>query len=205
MAVSGGELYMTKPISAMTEEEKRRLLSTQNGDDEDLYEEEEEEIEVPNQASGWHESTKDRQKFISSLDKKPKRNFIARMINDDDPNTLSKLPKGKKIQSQVPGRLIDPDLMDPEFDINEPVLEHLGASQPAKRDLSWLHSAGRIILWFLHAFLMVGILYFTYYMITLVKSPRITDFAAVGTLLVIISIQISLFSVNSVLGSVIRR
>lgn len=186
----------SKPISAMTDEEKRRLLAGagQQSGVEDLYEDDE-EIDIPPQASGWHESTKDRQKFISSLDNKPKRNFLGRLINDDDPTTLRKLPKNRKIDSGIQH--------DPEFDINEP--EEIMKPVKQGRDLSWLHSAGRIILWFLHAFLMGGILYFTWYMITLVKSPGITDFAAVGTLLVIISIQISLFSVNSVLGSVIQR
>ena len=175
----------------MTDEEKQRLLAIQQ-DTEEVYEEEE-EIDVPNQASGWHESTKDRQKFLSSNENKPKRNFIARLISDDDPTTLRKLPKDRKIQSDVQH--------DPEFDINEPI----EVPEKPKRNFSWLHSAGRIILWVLHAFFMIGTLYFTYYLITLVKSPGITDLATIGTLIIVISIQISLFSVNTFVGTVIRR
>ena len=194
---------MTKPLSAMTDEEKQRLIANQQ-DTEEVYEEEE-EIDVPNQASGWHESTKDRQKFLSSNENKPKRNFIARLISDDDPTTLRKLPKDRIIQSKIdPKTKLDLNVSheyDPAFDINEPI----EVPDKPKRNFSWLHSAGRIILWVLHAFFMIGTLYFTYYLITLVRSPGITDLATIGTLIIVISIQISLFSVNTFVGTVIRR
>jgi hypothetical protein len=196
VAVFGGEFHMIpKPLSAMTEEEKEQLLSGEP-DIEDLLEDDE---VIPAGRPMWHESSRDRQNFASSIDKPPKRNFLSRLISDDDPSTLKKYPKGTKIPSGVVQE-IEPEI---NYDINEPgeVLK----PQKIKKDRSWLRDAGRMVLWIVHAFLMIGILYFTYYAITLVKSPGITDFAAVGTLIVIISIQISLFSVNTFVGTVIRR
>jgi hypothetical protein len=190
---------MTKPLSAMTEDEKRRLLEgEQQIPDEDLLDDE--DLDISGQPSEWHETTKDRTQFLSSLDKKPKRNILSRLISDDDPNTLSKYPQGKKLQSKVPTA---EEEYDPNYDINEPI----DVSKPTKqkRDYGWLRSATRIILWILHAFFMIGILYFTYYMITLVRSPGVLAIADIGTLIIIISIQISLFSVNMFVGSVIRR
>ena len=191
---------MTKPLSAMTDKEKAQLLAGTTGEqvpDNDLLEDEE-DIVVPSQSSVWHDSTKDRQKFLSSLDKKPKRNILSRLISDDDPQTLGKYPKDKKIQSKVPSEDND---FDPDFDINQ----EGAVLVPPKSDRSWLRSAVRIILWVIHAFFMIGVLYFTYYMVTIVRSPGITDFATIGTLILVISIQISLFSANTFVGTVIRR
>jgi hypothetical protein len=53
--------------------------------------------------------------------------------------------------------------------------------------------------------MLAAVLYFTYYMITLVKSPGAIDLALISILAIIISIELSLLSVNVVLGTVIRR
>jgi hypothetical protein len=199
---------MKKPISSMTPEELAELMGDEKTA-EQRYQEDygnEEEIDVPLQDPAWHAAHKPRDQFLSSLDRKPKKGVMS-MLSKDDPNELAKYPKGTKIKSNTGDPVID-NMLDnyhppqPEREEDEVLM---GKTPKPKRDYGFLGDAVRIVMWCLHTLMLAAVLYFTYYMITLVKSPGAIDLALISTLAIIISIELSLLSVNVVLGTVIRR
>jgi hypothetical protein len=174
-----------KPLSSMTEAEKRALLSNEpveevSQEDEDLFEAIEEKLKT--QPPIYQDASKDRQHFLSSIVKKPKKGILG-IFSKDEPNELSKYPKNLgKVEN---------------FDINKPgeVLK------PQKQSKGLLKEILVAIVWVFHLLTVVGSIGLTYYMITLLRGG-VTELPLFA---VIVSIQISLIGVCIVLGGVVRK
>jgi hypothetical protein len=160
------------------------------------------EQEVQSGQPMYQSSTKDRQHFLSSLDKKPKKGILG-MFSKDDPQDLSKYPKPPKAKPEQMRGKVEPVYPEPDYDINNPG----AAIKPQKKrmDTSGLMVYVKAIMWVFHVFLLLGTLYFTYYIVTLMKTPGIVDISGLASLCLIVSVQVSLVAVNLVIGSVLRK
>lgn len=156
----------------------------------------------------WHRTTKDRTIFDQVVTKPPrgKKGKLLSALSVDHP---SDLPKRVAPRDVRPVTLDDDDpLLEPEpeeeFDINEPGINARPARRKRGSRLESLKGSFRIIAWVIHALFMAICLGFTYYLITIVRAG-VVNFEALGTISVIISIQVSLVALNAVIGSVIKR
>jgi hypothetical protein len=195
-----------KPLSQMSDAEKSALLNRVEPDQPEPPQElvdlmEEIDQEVQSGQPMYQSSTKDRQHFLSSLDKKPKKGILG-MFSKDDPQDLSKYPKPPKAKPEQMRGKVEPVYHEPNYDVNQPG----GILKPQRKRFE-LGGAGeyiKAIMWVFHIFLLIGTLYFTYYMVTLMKSPGVVDISGLASLCLIVSVQVSLVALNGVIGSVLK-
>jgi hypothetical protein len=191
-----------KPLSSMSAEEREALLNRTPAPQPeppqelvDLLEDVEREVQAGQPM--YQTTTKDRQHFLSSHDKKPKKGFLS-MFSKDDPAELAKYQKPKEPKGKVEKVYVEPD-----YDINQP-----GAAitpQKKRMDTSGAMYYIRAVMWVFHVLLLIGTLYFTYYIVTLMKAPGIVDISGLASLCLIVSVQVSLVAVNGVIGSVLKQ
>ena len=193
-----------KSISSMSQAERDALLNRTPAPPEpvdpqveDLLEEIEQEVQAGQPM--YQSSTKDRQHFLSSLDKKPKKGILG-MFSKDDPQDLSKYPKPVTRKNEPMRGKVEPVYPEPDYDINQPM-----KPQKKRMDTSGLMVYIKAVLWVFHVFLLLGTLYFTYYIVTLMKTPGIVDISGLASLCLIVSVQVSLVAVNGVIGSVLKQ
>ena len=157
------------------------------------------ESEVQSGQPMYQSNTKDRQHFLSSHDKKPKRGILG-MFSKDDPSELAKYPKPVTRKNEPIKGKVEPVYQEPDYDINQPM-----KPQKKRMDTSGLMVYIKAMLWVFHVFLLIGTLYFTYYIVTLMKSPGIVDISGLASVVLIVSVQVSLVAVNGIIGSVLKQ
>jgi len=188
-----------KPLSQLSESERSALFNRTPAPQPeppqeltDLLEDIEDEVQAGQPM--YQSTTKDRQHFLSSHDKKPKKGILG-MFSKDNPAELAKYQKPKDPKGKVEKVYVEPD-----YDINQPM-----KPQKKRMDTSGIMVYVKAIFWVFHVFLLIGTLYFTYYVVTLMKSPGITDISGLASLCLIVSVQVSLVAVNGVIGSVLKQ
>jgi hypothetical protein len=193
-----------KPLSQLSEAERSALFNkvpkTQPEPPQELVDLLEDiESEVQSGQPMYQSTTKDRQHFLSSHDKKPKRGILG-MFSKDDPAELAKYPKPVTRKNEPIKGKVEPVYPEPNYDINQPM-------KPQKRrmDTSGIMVYVRAVVWVFHVFLLIGTLYFTYYIVTLMKSPGIIDISGLASVFLIVSVQVSLVALNGVIGSVLKQ
>lgn len=175
----------------MSDAEKRSLLQEEEPEpitqeDADLFESIENKLKT--QPPIYQDASKDRQHFLSSIVKKPKKGILG-IFSKDEPNELSKYPKNLGKVTPVKG--------EPNYDINAPG----EVMKPQKQSKGLLKEILVAVAWAFHVLTVLGSIGLTYYMITLLRSG-VTELPLFA---VIVSIQISLIGVCIVLGSVVRK
>jgi hypothetical protein len=155
----------------------------------------------------WHRTTRDKTIFDQAVTKPPKgkKGKIISALSVDHPRDL---PKRVSKNDITPVTLDDDDPLleaEPEedYDINEP---QINSRMPKvkKRRFGFFRGSLKYITLAVHALFMFACIGFTYYLITIVRAG-VNNLETMGTIMVILSLQVALVAVNNVLGTVAHK